>query len=94
MVCAWLPLREGEPSQRCRAREAQLDQPLGLDCTARGKVGLTRLEATGLLGGGMFPAQHMAENDRGAPTEQARPRCGEGVLPGWVWGRARFYCVV
>lgn len=49
-----------------------------------GLVALTRLEAgQALLDGAMFPAQHMAENDKGAPTEQAQsPPYGEGVVPG------------
>lgn len=46
------------------------------------RVGLTRLETTGLLDGGIFPAQHMAGDDRGAPTEQVRPRRAVGVVPG------------
>ena len=70
VVCAWLPLREGNrPNGVGLGRPSQPDQSLGLDW-----AGLTRLETTGLLDGGMFPAQHMAENDKGAPTEQARPR--------------------
>lgn len=69
-----------------------LNQSTGLDWA--GRVGLTRLETTGLVDGGIFPAQHMAGHDRGASTEQARPACGMGVVPGWVWGAASLYCVV
>lgn len=85
VVCAWLPLREGEPSQRCRAREAQ-PEPGATGLAWAGRVGLTRLGTTGLLDGGIFPAQHMAEDDRGASTEQVRPGCAVGVVPGWVRG--------
>lgn len=59
-----------------------------------GRVGLTRLGTTGLLDGGIFPAQHMAGDDRGASTGQVRPRlcCGCGA---WVGtGAASLYCVV
>lgn len=61
-------------------------QSTGLDWARR--VGLTRLQTTGLLGGGMFPAQHMAGRDRGRSIGQASPRCGVGVVPG-AWGLGR-----
>lgn len=61
-------------------------QATGLDWARR--VGLTRLQTTGLLGGGIFPAQHMAGRDRGRSIGQASPRCGVGVVPG-SWGLGR-----
>lgn len=62
----------GRPSQ---------NHSIGLAWTRR--VGLTRLETTGLVDGGTFPAQHMAGDDRGPSTGQVRPSCAVGVLPGW-----------
>lgn len=58
------------------------------------RVGLTRLGTTGLLDGGIFPAQHMAEDDRGALAEQVRPGCAVGVVPGVGMGAASLYCVL
>lgn len=81
------------PGSRCgkgnRPNGVELGRPSQNQATGlawAGRVGLTRLGTTGLLDGGIFPAQHMAEDDRGASTEQVRPGCAVGVVPWWVRG--------